>query len=42
VDYDPGWPGRFAEQKVLVERLLRPACGTGHGAGPGRCGLAFL
>jgi GrpB-like predicted nucleotidyltransferase (UPF0157 family) len=24
VDYDPGWPGRFAEQKVLVERLLRP------------------
>jgi GrpB-like predicted nucleotidyltransferase (UPF0157 family) len=24
VDYDPAWPGRFAEQKVLVERLLRP------------------
>ena len=24
VDHDPGWSRQFAEQKVLVERLLRP------------------
>jgi GrpB-like predicted nucleotidyltransferase (UPF0157 family) len=23
-DYDPGWPGRFAEQRLLVEELLGP------------------
>ncbi|MBO0833446.1 MAG: GrpB family protein, partial [Actinobacteria bacterium] len=24
VDYDPAWPGRFAEQRMVVEGLLRP------------------
>ena len=24
VDYDPGWPQRFAEQRESVEELLRP------------------
>lgn len=23
-DYDPGWPGRFAEQRLLVEEMLGP------------------
>ena len=23
-DYDPGWPGRFAEQRPLVEEMLEP------------------
>jgi hypothetical protein len=23
-DYDPEWPARFAEQRPLVEELLRP------------------
>jgi hypothetical protein len=35
-DYDPGWPGRFTQQKALVERLLRPWLATGPNGRPTR------